>query len=235
MRAYVTNGVGTAYGNEISFTTLNLPVDIDGNTYDTIVIGSQVWMSKNLRVSKYRNGDSILTNLSNTTWQNTTSGAYAIYNNIAANDSIYGKLYNWYAVADPRGLCPTGWHVPSDEEWQTLETALGMPAVELNITGGRGSSQNVGGKMKEVTPLWLSPNTGASSGNGFSGLPAGYRGDVNGSYYLIGNIAIWWSNTQVQGQVNTAYNRILSYYFSHIRRDNYYFKFYGFSVRCVRD
>lgn len=173
VRAYATNAVGTAYGNELSFTTLNLLTDIDGNTYDTVVIGTQVWMSKNLRVSKYRNGDPITTNLSNTTWQNTTSGACAVYQNSAANDSIYGKLYNWYAVADPRGLCPTGWHVPSDGEWQTLETALGMPASELNNTGGRGLSQNVGGKLKAVSPLWLSPNAGATDSSGFTGLPGG--------------------------------------------------------------
>jgi uncharacterized protein (TIGR02145 family) len=232
LRAYATNGVGTAYGNEISFTTLNLPVDIDGNAYDTVLIGTQVWMSKNLRVSKYRNGDPIPTNLSNTTWQNTTSGAYAIYNNTAANDSIYGKLYNWYAVADPRGLCPVGWHVPSDAEWQTLETALGMPAAELNSTGNRGITQNVGGQMKAVSPLWLSPNTGATNSSGFSGLPGGYRNNFSGSYANVGYNGYWWSSTQHSS--TNAWYRPLNYNLGGVIR-NFNAKSYGFSVRCVRD
>ena len=231
LRAYATNAVGTAYGNEISFTTLNLLTDIDGNAYDTVVIGTQVWMSKNLRVSKYRNGDPIPTNLSNTTWSSTTSGAYAIYNNTMANDSIYGKLYNWYAVADPRGLCPVGWHVPSDAEWQTLETALGMPAAELNNTGGRGSAQNVGGKMKSVSPLWLSPNTGATNSSGFSGLPGGYRDNL-GSYDAVGYDGYWWSSTQ--SSATYAWYRFLYYANGNVYRLNYA-KRYGFSVRCVRD
>jgi uncharacterized protein (TIGR02145 family) len=231
VRAYATNGVGTAYGNEISFTTLNLPVDIDGNAYDTVVIGTQVWMSKNLRVSKYRNGDPIPTNLNNTDWQNSTSGAYAIYNNTTSNDSIYGKLYNWYAVADPRGLCPVGWHVPSDAEWQTLETALGMPAVELNNTGGRGSAQNVGGQMKSVSPLWLSPNTGATNSSGFSGLPGGRRVS-NGAYDFIGYYGYWWSSTQ--SATTSAWLRYLHYSFGNVYLSGNT-KRVGFSVRCVRD
>jgi uncharacterized protein (TIGR02145 family) len=232
VRAYATNGVGTAYGNEISFTTLNLPVDIDGNAYDTVVIGTQVWMSKNLRVSKYRNGDPIPTNLSDASWGATTSGAYAIYNNTAANDSIYGKLYNWYAVADTRGLCPVGWHVPSDAEWQTMEAALGMPPTELNNTGDRGSAQNVGGKMKAVSPLWPSPNTGANNSSGFSGLPGGTRtfwGPFSDFSY-----GYWWTSTQIS--TNNAWNFRLNWDNGSVTRSaSYYTKKNGFSVRCVRD
>jgi uncharacterized protein (TIGR02145 family) len=218
VRAYATNAVGTAYGNEISFTTLNLPVDIDGNAYDTVVIGTQVWMSKNLRVSKYRNGDAIPTNLINTTWQNTTSGAYAIYDNTATNDSIYGKLYNWYAVADPRGLCPVGWHVPSDAEWSTLENFLDGSSV-------------AGGKMKSVSPLWLSPNSGATNSSGFSGLPGGNR-NSSGTYVNVGYLGYWWSSTQFS--TTSAWLRSLFYNNGDVNR-NYYFKRFGFSVRCVRD
>ena len=231
VRAYATNTAGTAYGNEISFSTLNLLTDIDGNAYDTVVIGTQVWMSKNLRVSKYRNGDPIPTNLNNTVWQNDTSGAYAIYNNTTTNDSIYGKLYNWYAVADPRGLCPVGWHVPSDAEWQTLETALGMPAAELNNQGSRGSAQNVGGKMKSVSPLWLSNNAGATNSSGFAGLPGGNRNNII-TYFGIGDDGYWWSSTQVS--TTNAWFRNLNYSMGYVYR-NYLNKSYGFSVRCVRD
>lgn len=233
VRAYATNAVGTGYGNEITFTTLGAGqfTDINGNVYDTIAIGTQVWMKQNLKVANYRNGDSIPTNLSNTTWQNTTSGAYAIYNNTAANDSIYGKLYNWYAVADPRGLCPTGWHLPSDAEWQTLEIALGLPAYEANSTGNRGSSQNIGGKIKAVSPLWSSPNTGANNSSGFTGLPGGYRYYI-GPYDVIGNGGGWWSSTQYTP--NGAWYRYLYFnYGSVLRLDTN--KSNGLSVRCLRD
>jgi len=233
VRAYATNAVGTGYGNEITFTTLGAGqfTDINGNVYDTIAIGTQVWMKQNLKVANYRNGDSIPTNLSNTTWQNTTSGAYAIYNNTAANDSIYGKLYNWYAVADPRGLCPTGWHLPSDAEWQTLEIALGLPAYEANSTGNRGSSQNVGGKIKAVSPLWSSPNTGANNSSGFTGLPGGYRYYI-GPYDVIGNGGGWWSSTQYS-PTDAWYRLVYNNYGSVLRYNSN--KRDGSSVRCVRD
>jgi uncharacterized protein (TIGR02145 family) len=218
VRAYATNGVGTAYGNEVTFTTSNLVVDVDGNTYDTVVIGTQVWMSKNLRVSKYRNGDPIPTNLSNSTWQNTTSGACTIYNNAVVNDSIYGKLYNWYAVADPRGLCPTGWHVPSDAEWTTLENFLGGSSV-------------AGGKMKAVSSLWTAPNTGATNSSGFTGLPGGCR-NSSGSFINIGLFGYWLSSTQDSGI--HAWSRNLGNAGVSVNRSNFS-KSFGFSVRCVRD
>jgi uncharacterized protein (TIGR02145 family) len=220
IRAYATNGVGTGYGQQLTFTTLAAGqfTDIDGNIYDTIAIGTQVWMKQNLKVSKYRNGDPIPTNLNNTTWQNTTSGAYAIYNNTASNDSIYGKLYNWYAVADSRGLCPTGWYVPGDAELLTLENFLGGSSV-------------AGGKMKAVSSLWTAPNTGATNSSGFTGLPGGGRNYV-GTYSGIGYYGGWWSS----GQYSTpdAWYRGLYYndgsgYRSLSTKRN------GFSVRCVRD
>ena len=192
--------------------------DIDGNTYNTVVIGTQEWMQENLKVSKYRNGDPIPTNLSNTTWQNTTSGAYAIYNDSTTNNSIYGKLYNWYAVADPRELCPVGWHMPSDSEWTTLENFLGGSLV-------------AGGAMKAVSTLWLSPNTGATNSSGFSGLPGGARFS-NGAYYNVGNSGVWWSSTQYS--TADAWSRLLFCSNGVVYR-NYYDESYGFSVRCVRD
>ena len=99
-----------------SNTPNNTVTDIDGNVYNTVTIGTQVWMKENLKVSKYRNGDPIPTNLTDAAWGAATTGAYSIYNNDAANNTTYGKLYNWYAVVDSRNLCPVGWHVPSDAE-----------------------------------------------------------------------------------------------------------------------
>jgi uncharacterized protein (TIGR02145 family) len=192
--------------------------DVDGNVYNVVTIGNQCWMKENLKTTKYRNGDPIPTNLSNTTWQNTTSGAYAIYNNTTANDSIYGKLYNWYAVADPRGLCPTGWHVPSFAEWTTLENFLG--------------GWICGGAMKEAgLTHWENPNTDATNSSGFSGLPGGGRPSAGG-YYGIGSGGSWWSSTQYS--TTDAWFRSLfydsagSWLYSNGKR-------IGFSVRCVRD
>jgi uncharacterized protein (TIGR02145 family) len=236
VRAYATNGAGTGYGNEISFTTqLVLPgqvTDIDGFVYDTVVIGSQTWLKQNLRTARYRNADSIHTGLNDAAWQNTTLGAYAIYNNDPVNDSIYGKLYNWFAVADPRGLCPTAWHVPSDAEWQMLETALGMPAAELTSIGSRGLAQNVGGQMKAVSTLWLAPNAGATNNSGFTGLPGGYR-DVGGIYPNFGPVyGFWWSSTQ--DPTYGAWSRLLRSDYGNITRDGS-LKGYGFSVRCKKN
>jgi uncharacterized protein (TIGR02145 family) len=199
------------------YTMGNGVTDIDGNFYPSIIINGQEWMQKNLAVTKYRNGDPIPTGLSDATWSSTTSGAYAIYNNDAANNTIYGKLYNWYAVNDSRGLCPTGWHVPSDAEWTTLETSLGGSSV-------------AGGKMKSITG-WSSPNTGATNESGFSGLPGGYR-SYNGTYYGVGNVGLWWSSTEDDSGFSLY--RLLPYGDSLVFRD-YYDKRAGFSVRCVRD
>jgi uncharacterized protein (TIGR02145 family) len=208
---------GTAVGNG-TYVPGNGATDIDGNTYTSIIINGQEWMQQNLAVTKYRNGDPIPTGLSNTTWQNTTNGAYAIYNNDAANNTLYGKLYNWYAVNDSRGLCPTGWHVPSDAEWTTLETNLGGSSV-------------AGGKMKATTG-WNSPNTGATNESGFTGFPGGYR-DTNGSYLFIGFIGHWWSSAE--NDSNNAWGRKLYYSNSTVLRISLANKRDGFSVRCVRD
>jgi uncharacterized protein (TIGR02145 family) len=193
--------------------------DIDDNFYPSIIINGQEWMQQNLAVTKYRNGDPIPTGLDNATWQSTTSGAYAIYNNDAANNTTYGKLYNWYAVNDNRGLCPTGWHVPSEAEWTTLATSLGGSSV-------------AGGKMKSTTG-WTFPNTGSTNESGFSGLPGGCR-YYYGTYGLIGNLGYWWSSTERDS--NNAWYRLLFYDYSSINRNDYdNVKPFGFSVRCVRD
>jgi uncharacterized protein (TIGR02145 family) len=166
--------------------------------------------------------------LSNTLWQNTTSGAYAIYNNDPANDATYGKLYNWYTTVDSRGLCPAGWHVPTDCEWMYLEGSLGMSVTDQEIVGWRGTSE--GGAMKATTN-WNSPNSGATNSSGFSALPGGYRG-YYGTYNNVGNVGYWWSSTEYVS--DGAWYRDLDYANSNVYRTigN---KQSGFSVRCVRD
>jgi uncharacterized protein (TIGR02145 family) len=205
--------------------------DIDGNTYQTVQIGTQTWMAENLKTTKYRNGDPIPTNLTDAAWNAATTGAYAIYNNDAFNNTTYGKLYNWYAVTDSRNLCPVGWHVPTDTEWKTLEIFLGMSTADADLTGGRGNAENVGGKLKSTSILWTAPNTGATNESGFSGLPGGLR-DGNGSYYYIGFYGYWWSSTE--SSTADAWSRYLLYFNGSSHR-YYYGKHYGFSVRCLRD
>jgi uncharacterized protein (TIGR02145 family) len=242
LRAYATNSAGTAYGDQQTLTTYtsvfnpNLAygtmTDIDGNTYKTIMIGTQTWMAENLKTTKYRNGNPIPTNLSNAAWENAATGAYAIYNNNATNNTIYGRLYNWYAVADSRNLCPVGWHVPSEGEWKTLEISLGMSAADADLEGTRGTAQNVGGKLKSTSTLWNTPNTGATNESGFSGLSGGYRG-LNGDYINVGLGGYWWSSTEYS--TLGAWQRDLSYGSGGSIRFSVYNKPNGFSVRCLKD
>ena len=201
--------------------------DIDGNFYPSIIINGQEWMQKNLAVSKYRNGDPIPTGLSDAIWGSSTSGAYAIYNNDAANNTTYGKLYNWYAVNDSRGLCPAGWHVPSDEEWTIMINYLD-PTQNPSVFGTQSSV--AGGKMKSTTG-WNSLNTGATNESGFTGLPGGYRYN-NGTYTYIGSDGYWWSSTELGSY--DAWNRDLTHYEPGVDRYNDS-KRDGFSVRCLRD
>ena len=121
--AYATNKAGTGYGDVVSFTTnrgSGTVIDVDGNVYDTVVIGTQVWLAQNLKVTHYRNGDPIDSLDDNTEWCNTTSGAYCNYNNDPNNAPAYGRLYNWYATSDSREIAPEGWHVATDAEWAAL-------------------------------------------------------------------------------------------------------------------
>jgi uncharacterized protein (TIGR02145 family) len=206
--------------------------DIDGNFYPSIIINGQEWMQKNLAVSKYRNGDPIPTGLDNATWQSTTSGAYTIYNNDAYNNTIYGKLYNWYAATDSRGLCPTGWHAPSDAEWTTLINYLDPNAaggdIWPNIAGGKMKST---GTLENGDGLWYSPNEQATNECGFTGFPGGSRYDF-GTYNDIGYTGYWWSSTEDDS--NSAWDRTFFYTNSDVFRSSYA-KQEGFSVRCVRD
>jgi uncharacterized protein (TIGR02145 family) len=226
VRAYATNSVGTSYGSPQSFTT----TDIDGNVYQTVTIGTQVWTVENLKVTHYRNGDAIPNITDNATWSGLTTGAYCEYNNDINNVATYGRLYNWYTVADDRNIAPTGWHVPTDAEWKQLEVYLGMSQAEADATNWRGDE---GGKLKESgTTHWTSPNTGATNESGFSGLPGGCR-YPNGDYYDVGIDAYIWSSTEHNG--GSAWCRTLHNSNLGVNRFDYGSLRYGFSVRCVKD
>lgn len=186
----------------------------------SVKICDQVWMSENLNVSKYRNGDAILQVTDPTAWSNLTTGAWCYYNNDPAyGANFYGKLYNWFAVNDPRGLAPSGWHVPSHDEWTTLATCLG---------------NNPGGQIKEAgTSHWLTPNTGATNSSGFTGLPAGGRSNSNGAFFGIGENANWWTSTGLS--VTHARTRFVVYNNTFLAFPGQDFKSAGYSVRCIRD
>jgi len=194
--------------------------DIDGNTYATIQIGTQVWMAENLRTTRYRNGDPIPNVMDGTQWENLKTGAWAHYDNDIQYEKPYGKLYNWYAVADPRNVCPKGWHVPTDVEWTVLTNYLGGGNV-------------AGGKMKSTgTQYWDSPNTDATNESGFSGLPGGSRNNGNGFFGYLGNYGNWWSASESGAEF--AWYRTLLNGNAGVSRYNYD-KRYGFCLRCVRD
>ena len=205
----------TAAPNPIN-TDTTIITDIDGNAYPTVKICNQTWTAKNLNVSHYRNGDIIPQVTDPAIWPTITTGAWCWYDNDSTNyGANYGKLYNWYAVNDPRGLAPEGWHVPSDGEWTILTNCLGGSSV-------------AGGKMKETgTNFWVSPNTGATNSSGFSALPAGLR-HYPGSFEAVGTKVYFWSSA------NYIY-RGLDYDLNSVtyRNDGNYN--YGFSVRCIKD
>ena len=210
--------------------------DIDGNVYEIVKIGNQVWMAENLKVTHYRNGDPIPNITTNSEWTNLITGAYCDYANDADNVPVYGRLYNWYAVSDSRGLAPEGCHVPTDEEWKQLEMHLGMSRSEADDKFLRGRDE--GGKLKATGTieggdgLWFSPNTGATNESGFSALPGGDRYGDYGPFFSMGYLARFWSSTELNSYA--AWYRRLSNQNSQIYRGNY-LKKDGFSVRCVRD
>ena len=187
--------------------------------YPSVSICTQKWMDKNLDVITYSNGDTIPYVTDPVTWSSLTTGAWCYYNNDPSTNATYGKLYNWYAVNDSRGLAPLGWHIPSDVELSTLETCLGGASI-------------AGGKMKvEGTTTWQSPNTGATNSSGFAALPGGIRINT-GAFTDVGTFGYWWSSTQ--DVALSAWGRFLFYISANIDRYNFP-KNMGLSVRCLRD
>jgi len=219
--------------------------DIQGNVYNTLAIGTQLWMKENLRTGKYNDGTPIsYPGTNNTVWQNNMNGAYCWLNNDSATYSVlFGALYNWYAVSSTtnggKNICPQNWHVPTHDEWTTLERAVCTSSTcatdfpyDMITAGYRGTDE--GGKMKETgMSLWNSPNLGATNSSGFGGLPACKRDD-NGLYNSApGTFGFWWTSTDFDPTY--AFNRALNYNNAGISRAHGWPKAIGFSIRCVCD
>jgi len=216
--AFATNSIGTGYGNMISFIKRENKKEEISYTK----IGYQTWMNKNLAIDRFKNGDIIPMAKTDEEWQRAAERkqpAWCYYNNDVSNGEIYGKLYNWYAVNDSRGICPESWHVPSDNEWMLL----------TNYFSGINTA---GGKLKETKKnYWQAPNVGATNIKGFSALPGGYR-DFDGSFYLIGYQGFFWSHTKNNDEY--AWGRTM--YNSNAGVNRYYYEMsLGASIRCLKD
>ena len=210
------------------------PVSYQGYDYATVLIGDQCWFAENLRSENYENGDAIPAGLSDSEWENTSLGAVAVYGEGSSlcglvdpdidacyeswSLSEYGRLYNWQAVDDSRGLCPSGWHVPTNEEWTVMTDFLGSSAAE---------------KMK-TTYGWLNGGNGTNV-SGFSGLPGGCR-LPNGIFDLAVDDGYWWSSSLDDSSFSPLFRYLDSYHNDICCYNNEYFEGpLGFSVRCIRD
>lgn len=215
---YILSENGIIFNADLSYGSV---LDIDSNSYRTIVIGSQTWMAENLKTTKYLNGDLIGTTIPLNL--DISSESNPSYQWPAGNDennvATFGRLYTWYCVVDNRKLCPSGWHVPTDVEWTTLTSYLG--------------NNPIAGKLKEISTLhWMSPNTDATNSSGLTALPAGSRN--GGIYDFDGGYGSWWSATEYSIS-SSAISYKLYYGDRFIYRSEESLKSTGSSVRCVKD
>ena len=220
---------GSGGGNQNNLT------DIDGNTYSIVQIGNQFWMAENLKTTHYSNGDPIPSGYTDLEWVGLSTGAYAISSDLGT----YGNFYNWYAVNDVRGVCPLGWHVPSDDEYKELEMTLGMSQSEEDL-GHAWRGTNEGSKLAGNAILWddaLLEYDSEFSTSGFNALPAGYRngyGYGNGFLTPTGSDALFWTATVYDVPNDLAWWRGINYNEISSLRSSYGLK-HGFSVRCIED
>lgn len=220
--------------NNLQIKKIDSVIDTrNGISYKTVIIGTQTWMAENLNTKMYQNGDTISFIQNNNEWSNLTYGGYCNYHNDTNNAITYGRLYNWYAIVDKRNICPIGWHVPTDSEWNKLIIYLGGYKI-------------AGNKLKEKGTLnWGNQNKLANNFSGFTALPGGHiypNGIVylpdgtsdtyNGDFDGIGNDGCWWSSTEIQGECAISYN--LNHYDSGVIKEMPSKKF-GLSIRCIKD
>ena len=224
VRAYATNTGGTAYGSDITFSTQL--TDIEGNIYNTVIIGSQVWMAQNLTTTTFRNSSAIPNIPDASGWIAATTPAYCWYNNDIATKNPYGAMYNWFAV-NTGNLCPTGWHVPTDDEFVVLEEYLGLDPAHAYDWTWRGTNQ--GDQMKNTTG-WNASGNGTNT-SGFSVLPGGYRYGLTGTFNDLGNLIYFWTSTEVDA--TTSLYRRLDYNQTGIYRSGV-LKQGGKHVRCLK-
>lgn len=205
----------------------NTVTDIEGNIYQTVRIGEQVWMKENLKVTRYRNGDAIPNMTDPVEWSNESEGAYCDFFNDTATANVYGKLYNWYAVADERKVCPIGWRVPTSSDFAELDLHLGNPSVS-------------GAKLKEEGfSHWHKPNMGATNESGFTALPGGHR-DSDGSFDRLGTYAYFWNKNEYEGEGGCAEDSMCAHECSVNSENSFFLQDWGFknrgmSVRCIKE
>ena len=213
--------------------------DIDGNSYNTVLIGTQCWTKENLKVTKYNDGSPITPDATGTStgsgigemWSTRNSGAYTIYEHNNSNVTTYGLLYNWFAATDAKKLCPDGWHVPSDVEWTNLILHLDGNAIISNYT----QSLIAGGMLKSTSNLWnvaTTPSPGTNS-SGFTGIPGGFRSSA-GAFVQKGDNAYFWSTTTYPTSAFSAYFKDLNYSNNSFDRD-WLNKTVGMSIRCIKN
>ncbi len=190
--------------------------DVDGNVNDVVIIGKQGWMKENLKVTHYSDG-SVIPNVTGTTeWASLTSGAWSEYDNSASTGTTYGRLYNGFAVETGK-LCPTGWRVPTDDDWTEL----------MDFLGGH---TEAGGKIRQAgTTLWKAPNEGATNSSEFTALPGGFRGPT-GLFYMINEVALWWSSSSSDNKLPYW---IVTYNHTALTRNNPVPETNGIAVRCI--
>ena len=240
IRAYAINSVGTSYGNEFIFKSMNSTMtDIDGNEYFTTMNGAQEWMSENLKTTHYADGGEITLVENASAWSllANTDTAYCYYDNLSTNGDAYGALYTWAAAtngissdANPSGIqgaCPDGWHLPSDDEWKQLEIFLGMNSADADLTNMRGTDE--GSKLK-ATSGWNYDGNGTNE-SGFTALSSGFR-VYNGTFYNMGEQTDFWSTTEQS--ISNAWRRGFDYGYSGVDR-NYVYKDSGMSIRCIKN
>jgi uncharacterized protein (TIGR02145 family) len=220
--AYAKNATGENLGDEVSFTTPGLINDYDNNIYETVITGEQLWMASNLKTTHHMNGDQILTTdpaILDISLESAPMYQWS-YGGDGSNAAVYGRLYTYYTITDSRGVCPEGWHIPTDSEWSTLESTLGGFAI-------------AGSRLKEMgNSHWIGPyNLDATNESCFNALPGGYRSNTGGFSYL-GNYGYWWSSTE--GDNTTAWIRALFVQSSQVLRVDLN-KSNGASVRCIKD
>ncbi len=223
VRAYATNSLGTAYGQEVTFKTLLTdPVtvtDIDGNVYNTVTIGTQTWMVENLKTTRYNDGSAIPYVPYDYDWTYATNGGYCWTNGSINNKEAYGAMYNWYAASTGK-LAPTGWHVPAKSEVETLVAYLGGTNV-------------AGSKLKESgNQHWISGNFDATNSSGFTALPGGYRSSATGNFQQFGVTEVWWITTQYSGNMGYQLGIESS---NAVAALNTNYKLIGCNVRCIKN
>jgi len=192
--------------------------------FESVKIGNQIWMLKNLDIERFRNGDIIPQITDSAKWANTQSPGWCYFDNDPSNGKIFGKLYNRYAVEDKRCLAPVGWHIPTEKDWEELEEFLGADSVVGGSLKSTGTIENKDG-------LWFAPNTGATNKSGFSALPGGYR-YPDGTFFGLGYYGYWWAFTGVD--TNNTWHRFLHYQGSYIHYLDYGPNA-GLSIRCLKN